>query len=47
MLKRHNIMDYSLLLAVGRSPSQPRRREVYARGVTRRREESFRCLGEL
>jgi hypothetical protein len=47
MLRKNNIMDYSLLLGVARSKNQPRRRELYARGVRKRRGESFRYVSEL
>lgn len=32
MLRKHNIMDYSLLLGVGRSKNEVNKKELFARG---------------
>jgi 1-phosphatidylinositol-4-phosphate 5-kinase len=33
MLSRHNIMDYSLLLGVGKSKRVPKRKDLYEKGL--------------
>jgi hypothetical protein len=47
MLKRHNIMDYSLLLGVGRSKNDTKRKELFARGVGAAPIRSWRYVSEM
>jgi hypothetical protein len=48
MLKKHNIMDYSLLLGVGKSKTLVRKADIYSKkGIHERRIDNFRCISEL
>jgi hypothetical protein len=47
MLRRHNIMDYSLLLGVGKSKRVPRRKELYEKGLRGDRLQGFRYVRDL
>lgn len=47
MLKKHNIMDYSLLLAVGKSKKYTKRADLYRKGSKSKKIHTFRHISEL
>lgn len=47
MLRKHNIMDYSLLLGVGRFKNETKRKDLFVRGIGNAPIRSWRFVSEM